>query len=492
MTRRVRPTRLVLMASGTLLVACPSNGGGGEGEADDGGSSSDTTAESSDTGESTGTDTGDSTGQDTSSSEQGSSNESTGNVGPACGDGIVDEGEECDDDNVLDGDACTGRCTRPWEQLWSDSTNGAGDAADGLADVVVDAAGNIYVAGFTTLGTDGPDLWIRALDPAGNELWAIVEDGGGMLPDGVAALALHPSGDLLAAGSVGVVDMERDAWLRRLSSSDGAEVWTEIYATMDSMDSMDSMDNSWASVAVDADGNIVVTGAEATMTNGEDVIVHKYGPDGGMPVWTASHDGMAHRSDFGSYVAVDADGNVYVAGAEFVMGMSHDAWLRKYDPDGVEVWTQTHSLLSYSQSLRGVAVDSMGNPVVAGFEADLGVGGNVWVRKYDSTGAELWTDIVAGFGSSDDAGNDVWIDSEDAIYIAGALGRMNQSTNIWLHKYAADGTDVWTWDYNNERTNLEDSGSGVAVDADGNVIVVGGETLLGQGRDAFIAKLAQK
>jgi cysteine-rich repeat protein len=94
----------------------------------------------------------------------GSTGSETGDDGGVgfCGDGIVQDGESCDDANADDLDACHDDCTVPGSTLWValvDDTWGI--------DVAV-ASDAIYVGGSQT---DSPYTdWITTMDPAGVEL----------------------------------------------------------------------------------------------------------------------------------------------------------------------------------------------------------------------------------------------------------------------------------------------------------------------------------
>lgn len=72
------------------------------------------TTTGSDTGSTstTGSETTDTTADDSGTASSGTTGDtSTGTVMPGCGDGVVDDGELCDDGNRSDADACLGDCT---------------------------------------------------------------------------------------------------------------------------------------------------------------------------------------------------------------------------------------------------------------------------------------------------------------------------------------------------------------------------------------------
>ncbi|MCA9687107.1 MAG: hypothetical protein KC457_33385, partial [Myxococcales bacterium] len=95
----MRKTSL-LVATALLLAACPSDNGG---TADEIGSESESSSSDS---------SGDTTSDTTESTDTIDVIDTETDTGPVpfCGDGNVDPGEDCDDGNDVDGDACTNDC----------------------------------------------------------------------------------------------------------------------------------------------------------------------------------------------------------------------------------------------------------------------------------------------------------------------------------------------------------------------------------------------
>src|SRR5439155_10236966 len=98
--------------------------------------------------------------------------------------------------------------------------------------------------------------------------------------------------------------------------------------------------------------------------------------------------------------AVDSDGNTYVAGnvGGALPGQSSlgngDAFIRKYDTDGNEVWTRQFGTGSYDD-VRGISADSSGIYVTGdtqgSWPGQTSAGGaDVFVRKYDAGGNVVW------------------------------------------------------------------------------------------------------
>ena len=384
-----------------------------------------------------------------------------------CGDGFVRAGVEDCDDGDPNGGPCSAFCRDPGSLLWQHTFDGsnhvddfanalsvdaAGDVlvagregrviggrdfysqlwfgkfrardggalwtatyqSDGARDegagVAVDADGNVIAAG--SINENGDSLWLRLLDPDGDELWTITASG--VVPLDVAAV---PTGGHVVAGkSAGT------AWVRRYAPGpDGDELWTYAH------DGGDPGGDEAAAVAVDPDGNVIVAGAEGSAALQWVVWVAKVDPDGNE-LWSVTHDGPADNERARS-VAVDSAGNVVVAGTVGGAG-----WVQALDPDGNERWTVD---VPEAGTIGGVAVDAAGAVVIVGRAwCCLGEDDNVWVRRLDPDGNTVWTQTHDGPASGSDDGMDAAIGPDGAVFVAGHVETANHGYDIWLAKYA--------------------------------------------------------
>ena len=122
---------------------------------------------------------------------------------------------------------------------------------------------------------------------------------------------------------------------------------------------------------------------------------------GGVPHWIGTKQlGVAGHDTFGSFVAIDASGNVYVAGftdggldGNTLTG-TRDAFVTKYDSSGVKQYTRQLGVAGQYTVGISVATDANGNVYVAGSTFG-GLDGNTligtrdfFVTKYDSSGVK--------------------------------------------------------------------------------------------------------
>jgi len=331
--------------------------------------------------------------------------------------------------------------------------------------------------------------------------------------DDAYAIAVDGSGNILVAGTTeGTLPAqrwlgERDSFVRKYNSN-GNQLWTRQFG---------SHDHDWASaVALDGSGNVLVAGStwgslpDQTRMGRQDAFVRKYDPDGNE-LWTrqfgTSGTDWASSASVGS-IALDGSGNVLVAGSiqgnlpsQARIGVV-DSFVRKYDPDGNELWTRQFGVSgSVGFGPRPIAVDVQGNISVAGSTWGTLPGQawagrfDVYVRKYDPDGSELWT---RQFGSSEsDFATFIVMDESGNVLVAGSTeGSLPDQTRVgsqdaFVRKYDPDGNELWTHQFG---TRNIDWAYAIAVDRSGNILVAGSTsgTLPGQawaGRfDAYVRK----
>ncbi|MBI2820490.1 MAG: hypothetical protein HYX73_10970, partial [Acidobacteria bacterium] len=273
-----------------------------------------------------------------------------------------------------------------------------------------------------------------------------------------------------------------------------------------------SYDEAWG-VAVDATGVYVagITGGALpgqTSVGGDDAFVRKYDFSGNL-LWT--HQFGTSNPDSARGVAVDAAG-VYVVGTILSGSLpgqtsagNYDAFVRKYDSNGNELWTRQFGTASPDQA-RGVAVDATSVYIVGGTNGALpgqtsAGSSDAFVRRYDANGTELWT---RQFGSSSfgfDEALGVAVDST-GVYVTGTAGGTlpGQTSagagDAFVRKYDATGAELWTLQFGSDNFFSSDWAYGVAVDT--SAVYVGGRTtgtLPGQtsagGQDAFVVKIVE-
>ncbi|MEK7752531.1 MAG: SBBP repeat-containing protein, partial [Acidobacteriota bacterium] len=224
-----------------------------------------------------------------------------------------------------------------------------------------------------------------------------------------------------------------------------------------------------------------------TANGGGDVFARVF-DFGGTELWTHQFDSLGAGTTFAR--SVHARGSIYVAGDTngALPGQTHvastDAYLARYDTAGSLVWLREFGTVGFEYA-AGVAADGSGNAFVVGDttgtfpgQTRSGVYANAYVRKYDSAGNELWT---RQFGAASGGTRDTYLlgaaaDSSGAVFVAGYVlgalaGQVWQGQwDLFVRKYDAAGNEVWTRQLG---TPSNDYATAVAVDPAGGALVAG-------------------
>jgi len=425
---------------------------------------------------------------------------------------------------------------------WSTAMGGSG--SDFGRSVAADDDGNIYVTGefagaanFDRYGDNdvhtsagGTDIFLTKINSDGSYGWT--KTMGGTEDDYCSSVAVDGDGNIYATGYFrGTVDFdpgagtdthvsagERDIFILKINA-DGSYGWTQKIGGS-------SIDGGRA-VAVDGNGNIFTTGffsgsvdfdfspgtIDVKISAGNtDIFLTKINADGSYG-WTQKMGGAA--VDNGLSVAVDASGNIYLAGyfqglyVDFDPGQAEtdfhssaggrDIFVTRINSDGSYGWTKTMGGTGNDDG-RSVAVDRNGHVYVTGsfndvVDFDPGAGTDshastgltdIFLVRLTADGSYGWTKTMGGTSADDSLS--VALHRNGDVYVTGSFiaeppdvvdfdpGADTDShssiglSDIFLLRMKADGAYGWTQTMGGSSI---DSGSSVAVDGIGNIYVTG-------------------
>jgi cysteine-rich repeat protein len=413
--------------------------------------------------------TGDDTGQPETTADESTTEPSL------CGNGEVDPGEECDDGNDEWLDECRPDCMWSFEELWTHSYDGPGNLFDVFSDVLVDGANTIYVCGSHVVEGSRRELLIKTYEPDGREGWTFSYRGEGEGHDYAGSMAWLPSGDLAICATTTTPEQGDALTVMRLTPGEDEPVWIREHHGPH-----ETGDDACGGIAVDGNGDIVAVGSVYNEDARWDIAVVKYDEDGTL-LWSRTHGDPFGGHDFGWGVAVDGDRNAMVLGRVREAQSLDRTWVRSYDPEGQERWTfRSGADGSPNWIASGIAIDADDNTMLTG-----SISSRVVTVRLDHDADEIWR-YEASNGTR---GNAVSTDSAGNILVAGELLTGTTGYDIWVGGFDAAGEPRWGFTYDNEVLHLNDWANGIVTDHDGDVIIVGVETVLGQQRNGWIRKI---
>lgn len=263
-----------------------------------------------------------------------------------------------------------------------------------------------------------------------------------------------------------------------------------------------------------------------------DAFVTKLNPSGSAVLYSTYLGGSGY--DQGTSIALDAQGNAYVTGhaesGDFPLlaalqssfgGGFADAFVVKLDPAGALAYS-TYLGGSGTDIGYGIAVDAQGNIALAGStdspdfptasptQSQIGGGIDAYVAKLNPAGSAL---IYASYlgGTADEEGYGIGVDASGNAYVAGYTGSDDFPTVAALQPTFGGSYDAFVSKLSPAGLTLyatylggsdEDLGTGIAVDASGNAYVTGYtgsgnfpatvgalQSTIGGAIDAFVTKL---
>lgn len=243
-----------------------------------------------------------------------------------------------------------------------------------------------------------------------------------------------------------------------------------------------------ASVAVDAAGNVYAAGSSTGATGNLDYTVVKYN-SAGVEEWSARYNGPANGEDNGYLVRLDNAGNVYVSGSSTGAGTGLDYAIVKYNSAGVQQWAARYNGPgNQTDEVYSLQIDNSGNVYITGYSYGGAVLGDDAVTiKYNSAGVEQWVKRYNGNSNNDDYGNSLVLDAAGNIYVTCAVTQDTSDLDYLTIKYDPSGNQQWLAWYNGPG-NGEDFPSSNAIDAAGNIYVVGYSEGIGTERDYATVK----
>ena len=349
---------------------------------------------------------------------------------------------------------------------WVKRYSGSGEQDDRAVDAVTDAAGNVYATGLV-YGIFGESNFLTIkYDAAGNTVWSKTYDGGALQNDLAAIIAVDASGNVYVTGSARLTDSTGSTFATIKYNSAGTQQWVKHT----------NVGNEYPKdMKIDAAGNIYVTGYLSYSPYGR-VITVKYN-SAGTQQWLAQYYPSNTTYYEGTCVEVDAAGNVYVGGY-YGATLSGQILLLKYNSAGTLQWDRTYNgggNVGVGDLINDMTIDASGNIYMTGMAKGMtgSNGPDMVTLKYNSAGTLQWAQKYNNGNNNSDAGNCLAVDASGNVYTGGFSNPNNNSnSDLALVKYNSSGAQQWVRTVNGAG-NGNDIINDLELDAAGNIFITG-------------------
>jgi hypothetical protein len=341
-----------------------------------------------------------------------------------------------------------------WYRTWG----GLGEEV--ALDMVIDEAGNIYLAGYTyTTGLDTYDMILLKYNSSGSLLFN--KTWGGNDYEECYAIELDNSENIYLAGSTSSYGAgNRDMCIVKFDNT-GNYLWNKTWG--------DTGGEACYDIEIDESGNLYLAGTTNSFGAGaNDMCVVKFDASGNYiwnKTWGGAHDDRCNALDINIY------DEIYLGGTTRSFGdlVSGDIALVKYlwseDYDWERIWAG-----GYGDVCGSLITDAFGNAYLGGRTSSYGEGGNdALIIKYERSGNQIWN--LTWGTSEDEYCLDITIHSLDYLYFTGAATTSTGYLDCIVVKVGYLGEILWqcTW-------GLEylDYAYAIALDSTSNIYIAGG------------------
>ena len=355
---------------------------------------------------------------------------------------------------------------------WQRQVVGPNNGAASFTAAAPAPKGGVYAAGWLFNATG--DFVAARYSAAGRRSWLRTLDFSLHAYDAVAAATADSRGDLIVAGEVDYPSLSQGEAIVKYGPG-GKRLWIRYFH--------DSVAGQATDLATDARGNIYVT--SRTSTN--EIALIKYSPSG-VRRWVRRYGSGGPGDTQPRGIAVDAAGNVYVAGFGFTTVSNYDIVTLKYDPAGHRRWVRRwDGPASGDDQGNGIAVTPAGAVYVAGHSTGITTGPDAVVLKYGTHGTLLWARSYSSAGAFDDWFNAIALLPNGDVAATGLTSPDAVQENVLAVRLSASGHTRWRQAYDGP-DSLSDQGMLVAGGPGHAVYVAGNSDGATTGTDMLTLK----
>lgn len=363
------------------------------------------------------------------------------------------------------GDPCADGCAPAVD--WTVEADGAGYA------LVLDATGNVFVAGDRTQDTDAQvrDVWVaRFAAEDGEVAWENGYDGGVHRTDFARALVLLGDGQVVVGGaSQEDPDRRQDAWVGWFSPTTGEMLYTSNLGTSHWNGDDAQLDESTWSLALDGNGELIVGGTRCLVPcMVPDAWIGRFTSEG-KTMWD---DPMQSLGQGSLFAVAPLDSGLLAIGTDGYPG-APSPWrslIRSLDANGGGIWSATQEApadIDFESVALAFAGD--GGLWVVGRELASVTGpasgfvrlyrpGDGFTPEVERRGPDLDGDVRA-----------ISLGPGGLVVVTGVAGA-DAGRHLWVGAFDQALEPVWRID---EAADAATSGRGLAHTTRGDLVVLG-------------------
>jgi hypothetical protein len=358
-----------------------------------------------------------------------------------------------------------------WERTYSGPTVGI----DIGYFVAADAGGNVYVAGLGSGPSNDIDMLVIKYKPNGDTAWVRLFNGPAGGDDYVNGMVIDDFGNVYVTGSSKGPNPQ---WTRidQITTLKYAPDGTLLWASRPLVEGSDGY-----AITLDKSGNVYTTGdVYRGQPPQRDVLTIKYLPNGDT-AWVQMFDYQTFHGiekpqyDWGEAIAVDGAGSVFVGGStdsDTSSGINFDYLIMSYSSEGaLQMAFNANGSANNDDKVHAMRIDAAGNLALTGYSKGKGSDYDYWTWMFPSDGPS-WDRRYNGTAGSDDWGYDLAIDGDGNVIVVGRSWGIDTGYDYAIVKYSKKSDSLWARRFNG-LGNGDDRALKVAVDKHNNIYVTG-------------------
>lgn len=317
-------------------------------------------------------------------------------------------------------------------QVWTATLGGPAHANDWIQDVFCDRAGNVYACGVITLpGSDYEWAVAKFRASDGKLLWKYVYSGPktSTLDDWAEALVVDAAGNVYVTGFSENLKGDKDLLVMKLSAK-GKAVWKRR------VDGVEHGDDAGEHIVLRA-GKVYVAGLTwPAVPGGAGLLLARYSTTG-TRAWVRTWQGVAGAIMAARGLAVDGAGNAVVAGAALGGTPNWRAFVSSWNAAGKLRWADIYwrTTTDDPAEFNALAVDGKGRIWAASSVGTPGSTKDALLARYQPSGKRLWLRTFDRADHGDDWFNVLTLLGGSSLFAGGVTGTATNNDDVLAATY---------------------------------------------------------